>query len=490
MKWMWLVGTAGAALVCALPAKPQAEPASARPIAPAVIREIEISSTRVNQGGSRHPGHAQPTTKQAKTILDIRRNGDAYKLGDDVVDANLVATLANALRAPVNPAPTREDLGFTPAWLKSNASSLGQSFAATTFIGGKPIHQSAFELAFADPAAVDKAIPLLFQRRMCLDCDRFTQTVEISVRFDDGTRIGARTSSEFPYMLPWHLQSDGRDLVAYNADISRAIAALMPEKSANRSRLAAQRLASELGNILLMQKEHEVRLQEVESRTGGTLSVIRAKYEVESAHISAKNGGDWDREVNVAGAPDLVLRLKAADQPPNFSDNVALAYVDGKVAGTDQFMNDGQKFEKLVLSVPWLTQYAQNHPRTPIEIAYVHHASLSDEGLSAFSADMRAIGRENVIAEVEAHKSEIAFVSVGSGMGRSDWLVLPNRHMLLWRFWRLPLRPIVTASELPAWTDSEYSAKPCVGSRNNFLHCVGREVSPEGNLLPLEQSIK
>jgi hypothetical protein len=493
MKRMWLVGAAGAILVCTLSAWPQTLPASSAPSIPPLIREIEISSTRVNLGGAvRFRGHVPPTaTEPTKTVLDIRRNGDIYNLDDNVVDANLVAVLANALRAPVNPEPTREDLGFTPEWLKSNAASLAQNFATTTFIGGKPIHQSAFASAFTDPAAVDQAIPLLFRRRWCADCDRFIQTVEISVRFDDGTRIEARTSSEFPYMLPWHLQNDSKGIDAYNADVSRALAALMPENSTNRSRLSGDHLASELGHVLLMQEEHATQLREVESQTGGTMALIRTKYEVESASLT-ENGGDYaGPAANITGtSSNLVLRLKAADQPANFRDQVALAYVDGKVAGTERFMSDGQKFERLVLSVPWLTQYAHNHPRTSIEIAFVHHASLSDEALSAFSADMRAIGRGNVIASVAAQKGELAFVSVGSGMGRSDWLVLPDRHMLLWRFWRTPLRTSVTASELPAWSDSDYAAKPCVGSKNNFLHCVGREVSPDGNPLPLEQGIQ
>jgi hypothetical protein len=411
MRRLRLACAAAAILLCPLLCGAQAGSATSAALSP-TIREIEITSTRANMGGSLRRGGARPTsTEHPKTVLDIRKNGDVYNLGDDIIDAKLVTALAKALREPANSEPNRDDLGFTPEWLKANAPALGGKFAETMIVGGQRIHESAFESKFTDLAAVDKAIPLLFQRRICADCDRYMQSVDISVRFDDGTRIGARTSSEFPFMLPWHLQKNGTDVVAYNADISRSLAALMPENSANRPHLEGEHLDRKLGQILLMQEEHESQLREVEDQTGETLAAIRAKYTVESANI-----GDYGDPAIVGKKdefPDLILRLKTADEPASFSDNVALAYIDGKVIDTDKFMTSGGQFESLVLSVPWLTQYAQNHPKTPIEIEFVHDVSLSDAGLETFRADMRAIGRENVIAKVETQRKRIAFVRVG-----------------------------------------------------------------------------
>jgi hypothetical protein len=479
MKWVWFVGLAGVNLVCLLAAEPQALPSRPSP----VVGGIQITSTRVNLGGAWRRRTTKPTPVEPdKTFLDIFRDGEAYKLGDDVVDTKLVAALANALREPVNPEPNREDLGFTSAWLKANASSLGQNFAATVYYGGgNHIHQAAFESAFADPAVVDKAVPLLFQHRFCVDCDHFTQSVEISVRFDDGTRIDARTSSESPYMLPWHLQSGGRDVVAYNADISRAIAALMPEVSANRSRLAGEHLATELGHIVLNEEEKEARLQDIENETGETLSAIRSRYTVGYAGINKlpESGlfGTGEAESN------LHLQLTTPDWPPNFREEVALAYVNGSVVGTEKFLSDGPKFEKLVLSVPWLGNFVRNHPKVPIELSFVHDASLSDAALTLFSADMKAIGREKQIPEVEGAKDKIALLSLGSGTTHSQWLVFPDQHMLLWRYWQLG----AVEPDLPPWAAS--AARPC-SEPKNFIHCVGRDVSPAGGSLDLEQGHK
>jgi hypothetical protein len=492
MKWMWLVGVAGGILVCALLAQPQAVPLSASPEAASAVREIQISSTRVNHGGAMRRSPAQPGAEPDKTFLEISRNGDGYHLGDAVIDANLVGALANALRAPVNPEPTREDLGFTPAWLKANASSLGQSFAASTFIGGKPIHQSAFELAFADPAAVDKAILLLFQPRRCVDCDRFTQSVEISIEFDDGTRVAARTSSEFPYMLPWHMQSDGKDTVAYNADISRAIAGLMPEKSANRSRLAGERLATQLGHILLTQEEHEVRLQEVESQTGGTLSGLRSRYSVESASIG--NYGDpvlrKPEDENAADEQTLDLHLQASSDLSHnfFSDEVFLRYVNGKVVDADKFLENAPRYEKLVLSVPWLSRFVQDQSRKVLmRLSFLGGSSFSDAEMKVFAADMHAIGRDQLIPKVEAAKNQIAALIVGYGAEESDWLVFPDGHMLLWRYWQTP---VYGKPSLLKWSSSPPDKKPCAKLGNNFVGCVGMEISAEGNVEPFQSARK
>jgi hypothetical protein len=157
--------------------------------------------------------------------------------------------------------------------------------------------------------------------------------------------------------------------------------------------------------------------------------------------------------------------------------------VNGKVVGTDKFLNDGPQFEKLVLSVPWLSKYAENHPKVPITLSFVHDTSFSNAALKVFSADMTVIGRDSLIPKVEAEKDEIAVISIGSGTSHSQWLVFPDQHMLLWRFWRIAGYGDPLA--LPAWPESDYSAKPCADAKA-FIHCVGREVSASGSLRPLQ----
>lgn len=107
----------------------------------------------------------------------------------------------------------------------------------------------ALESAFADPAAMNKVVPVLFdnQHYFCADCVHLLPVVKISVSFEDGTSLEARSSSHFPYILPWLVHIGGAAVKAYNADISRATAGLMPENATNRSRLSGEHLDTALG---------------------------------------------------------------------------------------------------------------------------------------------------------------------------------------------------------------------------------------------------
>ena len=453
------------------------------------VRSVEIKSTLSSFGGRRKilKDSDPPKTLDDKQETDLvfeKKDGVYYLKGkgegeDKAVDASLIAGLAKAVTGPANPEPNAEDLGITPEWLKANAPSVAKKFT-TTWIGGRPVHVDLVESAFADPATIDRAIQTLFhQHTYCSDCTHYFQSVRITVTFEDNTNLTANSSSEHPYMLPWNV-GEGTGTVAYNAAISRAVVALLPEKSANRALLAGENIDSGLGNIVMREEENETHLREVESKTGGTLSAIRAKYTIDSANIG--EGKDYGLGVGEAGQ-DLVLRLTAADLPPAFKDDVALAYVDGKVVGAEKFLSDGPKFEKLVLSVPWLNQFIQDHPKTPIALRFVHGTSLSESELKNFSADMRAIGQEKIISKVDAAKDRVALLMVGQGMtNRSEWLVFPDKHMLLWRSWRIP--GIGGAMDSVAWDSSQYSAKPCADGTSNFVQCVGREVSASGSLLP------
>lgn len=81
---------------------------------PPVVRRIEIVSTwsdfgMVEKIHRQSPGRGQ----SSRTDLSIRQDGDTYYLDDKIVDAGLVAALANALQAPANRELSLDDLGIT-----------------------------------------------------------------------------------------------------------------------------------------------------------------------------------------------------------------------------------------------------------------------------------------------------------------------------------------------------------------------------------------
>jgi hypothetical protein len=163
---------------------------------------------------------------------------------------------------------------------------------------------------------------------------------------------------------------------------------------------------------------------------------------------------------------------------------VFLRYLNGNVVGADKFLEKAPQFEKLVLSVPWLNHYVQEeHHKVLIRLSFVGSASLSDADMKVFDADMHAIGRDELTPQIEAAKDRIALLIVGFGAEESDWLVLPDRRMLLWRYWQTP---IYGKPNLLKWSASALSRKPCAKLPDNFVGCVGVEITADGSLQPLK----
>jgi hypothetical protein len=476
--------------LCTLPLWP-ACPAIAQN--PRAVDRVEITSTWSELGAAKKihkSSNPSAPSEPASTHLVIHKDGDKYYLADKLVDASLIASLVKAVSAPSNPELKVDDLGVTAAWLKAHDAAVVQHFAGTR-VNGAPIHAAMLEATFADPGTVNKVVPSLFDKRhyVCPDCSRLLLSVKVVVSFDDFTNLQAKSSSRFPYMLPWQLSGTATEATAYNAEISRALAALMPENSANRSRLSGEEFAIDLGGAVMTLVEHQAQLLDVEGKTGGTFHELRSRYSIESASI-----GNYEdpvlrapeaTAVDAPEGPNLHLLLQVSDPPHNFfQDEVALQFSNGNVVGTDKFLADAPQFEKLVSSVPWLNQYAKAHPDVPFRLSFVHTTSLGDAAMRVFDADMHEIGRDKVMPEVEAAKGGVALLAVGSGAEESDWLIFPDQHMLLWRFFQTPTSG---KPNLLKWGPASFAAKPCAKLRNNSLHCVGAEISPDGKLQKVEQ---
>src|SRR5271155_3269710 len=246
------------------------------------VRLVEITSKQTPYDAPpmmKGKASQSPDANPNRTELAIRKEGDAYKLNGQAVDPNLIASLVSVLTVPANPELNLDDLGVTPAWLKEHAVSVAQRISETTFIGREHVPQAALESTFADPVVMDKIVSELFDRRHyhCFDCIHSLFQVIVAVTFDDGSKLSASFSSEFPFMLPWRLAN----ATAYNAGISRAVAALMPDKSANRSLLLAENLDIQLGRAAI----GHARDLDVERRTGGTCDALRTKYAILLASI-------------------------------------------------------------------------------------------------------------------------------------------------------------------------------------------------------------
>jgi hypothetical protein len=446
-------------------------------------RLVEITSKRLpisTAPARRNQNAPQPADANSNlTEVAIRKVGAAYILNGQAVDPNLIASLVSALTAPANPELNLDDIGITPAWLKEHAASVAQR-VSETLIGREHVSQAALESTFADPAVMDKVILELFNRRhyTCFDCTRYLLDVTVAVTFDDGSKLSAATTSESPFMLPWRVSK----AAAYNADISRAVAALIPGKSVNRSLLLAENLDMRLGHVAVSQ----ARNLDVEHRTGGTVAALRSKYTVLTASI-----GDYSDpvlrgpEVPKSENSSVLFQLRRSDTPDIFfDDELILPYTDDSAVGADTFLERAPQYEQLVSSVPWLNQFVRENKRVVRpSLAFSHGVSFSSAAEQAFSEDMHAIGRDKLSVKAEAAKDQIALLVIGYGAEESDWLVFPDHHMLLWRYYQIS---IYGKTDLLKWKPADFPRKSCAKIKNNLVGCVGIEISPNGDIIASE----
>jgi hypothetical protein len=89
------------------------------------------------------------------------------------------------------------------------------------------------------------------------------------------------------------------------------------------------------------------------------------------------------------------------------------------------------------------------------------------------AADMKALGKESLADEVVAVQDHAAVVFLDYG---SDWIILPDKRMILWRHY-LP------ASFLK-WQATDFRSKRCADYNENGGGCVGAVASADGTLHP------
>jgi len=437
----WLLAT----LVCLL-----LIPLGALGQTPAVSR-ITIESSETGPGPSTH----------LKLVIQSR-DGKKY-LGENVIDSRGVETLLTALRSPVLTSPQAANLGITPEWLHQNAE-----FAPRN---GAPNQQALFAESFSDRTTIDQVLPSCFK---FLKFDDYP-TMRVTVTLRNGQRWSANSDSYYAFMLPWRLNINGQEATTYNADISRAIAALMPIGSFNRDRLNDDELKLQLVDAVMTKIKNQWNLLGVESRAPGILAILQRDFEIEHAEISPYRGEDFGY---VDGQPsphenNLLASLRRSSLQGITAEEVVLLFHDGKVDGAENLAERMRPYEALALSVPWLNQYLADNPQQKVYIRFVHDRSFSTKAMQNFAADMRVLGKEflaNEVAEVQ-DRATLVFLDYGG-----YWIILPDERMILWRHY------------LPAgflkWRSADFMTKRCADYNENGGGCVGAIISPDGKIQP------
>lgn len=299
---------------------------------------------------------------------------------------------------------------------------------------------------------------------------------KVEIVFDDGSKLWAESvlQSDSVFMLPWIMK--GRR-VTYNADISRAIASLLPVGSVNKEMLAGDELASRLTYAVMTSIEREWNLLGSEERAGESLKTLRKAYEVVTAEITSYHLPGYGRYTYSGAHEEMNLHasVRRSNFPSNVTDALVLRYSDKKAEGVDEFLKSAAKYEDLALSVPWLNGYVRDNPRAAVRISYVHRQSFGDGAMRVFAADMKLLGREDLIEQVKSQQADIALLLIYDTNTESHWLLFPDKHMMLWRY--------VGSSRLLKWTPKDFQKGEGQCS-DWWVVCSGREITAEGMLAP------
>jgi len=394
----------------------------------------------------------------------ITHKAGAYLADGVQVPDELIANLLSAIGAPVVTEPNLANLGITQEWLAANAEKGIKEYAVEYFSLAAPNQQALYFSSFKDPKLIERVLPDIFDSRHSDDYP----IVEVEITETNGRVIKVSSEAQPVFMVPWVISRSGKKLKTYNADIGRAVANLMPDKFANKGRLAGNGLLYELALAVMYEIKDRWELLNVENKAKPYLDQLRERFIVTTAEINDYHNVDYGKEW-VNGAPtetNLHVTLRRRDFPKNFSISVVLPFRDGKVENVDGFLNSIELYKGLALSVDWLNDYLTNHPDVQVELRFVKDRSFSEKAMKSFAEDM---GRNQLLVnEVMVAPKEICLLLVGRQYYGAHWLILPDKRMVIWSY--------RGHDALLKWKSDDFTSWECDYQRN----CIGAVILPDG----------
>jgi hypothetical protein len=397
--------------------------------------------------------------------LTITRKGDSYHYSGKKVDPRLVDRLVKALNEPQIHEPDLANIGITQAWLNANAEKGIKEYAEFYYSISATNLQALYLSTFKNVDCMKRLLPSLYSGWWTDDYPR----VEVEVTEDGGSKVIATSEAQQLFMLPWEVTSGGQKVMTFNADIARAVTALLPKKFANRERISGEGLSRVLAEAVMHRIKDKWDALDAENKAGRYLKLLRDTYSVEWVELNGYHNVDYGKEwVNGNSQQDnLRAKVTRKDVPRNFSFGIALPFKDGKVENVDTFIASIDAYRNLILSVPWLREFITTHAQLDYELRFVGDRSFSEKAMQSFTADMKLKGKEALINELAKIQKSVSLLIVGS---RTWLIVLPDKTVVFWRFngfdpthlWK---------DESSAW-DCTYQGK-----------CVGAVISPDGALV-------
>jgi hypothetical protein len=168
------------------------------------------------------------------------------------VSANVIEALVQALGAPTVEQPRSSNLGITQRWLDDNVEGARRKNDPLSRYSSD-FYWPAFKGTFTNRSLIETVPPSLFSGMHTDDYPR----VDLQVVFANGDAWSAASDSQYEFMIPWRVKVPGRTFTTWNANLSKAIAALLPDRAVNRGRLNGESFSYMLGNAALSENSWE-----------------------------------------------------------------------------------------------------------------------------------------------------------------------------------------------------------------------------------------
>ena len=194
-------------------------------------------------------------------------------------------------------------------------------------------------------------------------------------------------------MIPWKIIRGETTTVTYNADISRALLALLPEKFTNREALSdeneyatglLQELAGDTGNQVKTGWE----ALKAQHKAGVALTILKQSYQVRRSDANSYHNLDYGKEWSGGDSHEenLHVDLWKPSFPKNFLVAAVLFRNGQQTIGADALSQASSQYEDLVLSIGWVKKYWNAHPDEHAWLFYVHDRSFTEKAMRIFEA--------------------------------------------------------------------------------------------------------
>ncbi len=360
--------------------------------------------------------------------------------------------------------PNLENLGITELWLQAfSESALPERL--------KKSHQSEKDLfltSFRDIKLVEKLLPEILRGGWTDDYPDF----ELQIQNKDGSLVTISSSRQNIFMIPFVINENAETRFSYNANLSRAIAALLPEKFTNRERLSGEQLSNRIAERVMLEIEEKFNRLETKNKIGTELKQLEERYTLKKTAINGISSVDVGTlDYSTEKFPRWNAELHRNDLPQNIIIGISLPYENNKLTNFNLFLSKIDSLVDLALSVPWFSKYLLEHPDTTMEIRFVTDRSMSPKAVGYFLETLKELGAKDFAAKVQGQLPESVFLEVSEKDGWSRWVVLPDRKMILFDF---------QGDKVLRWGLESFESHTRYDTK--YWHMTGALISPNGEI--------